>query len=279
VRPLLILASFPRAISDICAESSIPNQQVFSHTYVEAKRYRRTLVAVINGYNVARAIREGLIEADDEQEKDREDAREDDQSMFIPEDKAPPASNLRTSLNPQAPAFTSKFGETIASKPGEKTVFGGPGTALSSRSPAPTMSPGDFSEFRFGSKPSTNLIPQSSTGFKFGESFNPTAIATKAPFGGLNFGQDRATAAPYPSPSFTGTTQQPIPSSSTTTAPAGIAASTQVTPVGAAATAQTTAGECTLCPMYRISCPNTPANAARRDRWDTDSQKGMTIVC
>lgn len=136
-----------RTSSDVSVESSIPNRQSFSHTYVEKKRYHRTLTAVINGVPVAEAIRQGLVEPAGEQEgpEPEEDATgEDDQSMFVPEDKptstpaAATSSLFGSGLSPTASTFTPtvKFGEDSSgfAKPSEKltSTFGQPTTTFGS---------------------------------------------------------------------------------------------------------------------------------------------------
>ncbi|KIV77338.1 hypothetical protein PV11_09141 [Exophiala sideris] len=111
-------------------QSLIPNQQLFSHGYVEKKRYHRTLTSVINGATVAEAVRNGWIEPEEEQETAEEEARDDDQSMFVPEDKptASPASSIfGSSLNPAASAFTPNFAQSPPiTKPAEASTFGQP---------------------------------------------------------------------------------------------------------------------------------------------------------
>ncbi|KAI1612236.1 SAC3/GANP/Nin1/mts3/eIF-3 p25 family-domain-containing protein [Exophiala viscosa] len=111
-------------------QSSIPNLQLFSHTYVEEKRYHRTITSVINGATVAEAIRNGWIEPEEEQETAEEESRDDDQSMFVPEDKptASPASSVfGSSLNAAASAFTPNFAQSPPiTKPAEASTFGQP---------------------------------------------------------------------------------------------------------------------------------------------------------
>ncbi|KIW20694.1 hypothetical protein PV08_01271 [Exophiala spinifera] len=108
-------------------QSSIPNKQTFSHSYVEKKRYHRTLTAVINGTSVSEAIRRGLIEApEDEVDNEQNEVNDDDQSMFVPQDQ-PKAATFGTSLNPEASTFTPKFGQTPATpKTIESSTFGQP---------------------------------------------------------------------------------------------------------------------------------------------------------
>ncbi|OQV10340.1 hypothetical protein CLAIMM_14357 [Cladophialophora immunda] len=112
--------------------SSIPRRQVFSHSYVERKRYHRTLTAVINGATVAEAIRHGWVESEEEDARPIDDTRDDDQGMFVPETKATSTSATSSfsgpSLNPQAASFTPTFGQSTASsswtKPTEFAGFG-----------------------------------------------------------------------------------------------------------------------------------------------------------
>ncbi|KIX96874.1 uncharacterized protein Z520_07594 [Fonsecaea multimorphosa CBS 102226] len=136
--------------------SSIPRRQVFSHTYVERKRYRRTLTAVINGATVAEAIRQGWVEPEDEDARGpADDTRDDDQSMFVPETKpttSAGSSVFGPSLNPQAAPFTP-FGQSTPSssltKPTVFSGFGSSGSFNAAASVKPTI------ESPFG-KPLTN---------------------------------------------------------------------------------------------------------------------------
>jgi hypothetical protein len=120
-------------------ESSIPNKQLFSHGIVEAKRFRRTLTAVINGKAVPQAVREGLVVADEEQQQDQEEEEEadDGESLFLPEKKpisANPFANAsgQTSANPFAKASTPAFNPQAPSfapgtgmfQPPQATPFG-----------------------------------------------------------------------------------------------------------------------------------------------------------
>jgi len=97
-------------------ESSIPTKQVFSYGIVEAKRFRRTLTAVINGKTVPQAVREGLVETYDTQREaiEEEEPADDGESLFLPTMKpvsANPFANSaeQTPANPFAKTATPGF--------------------------------------------------------------------------------------------------------------------------------------------------------------------------
>src|SRR3954468_21133195 len=110
-------------------ESSTPNRQIFSHSIVEAKRYRRSLVAVINGIGVARAIREGLIEADLRQDDEPTNAMEDDsgEGLFFPENNTASSTfgdnKSASTFNPEASNFTPSTA-SWTKPPSSTTSFG-----------------------------------------------------------------------------------------------------------------------------------------------------------
>ncbi|KAJ9603754.1 actin cytoskeleton and mitosis protein [Cladophialophora chaetospira] len=132
-------------------KSSTPTQQVFSYKYVEKKRYRRTLTAVINGMNVADAVRSGSTESneseDDQLHPDYE-AESDDESMFVPENEPATgtlgSSTFGSSLDPTASSFTPTFGKNTTSspffRPATESSFGNPAGAGSFGS---TANPGN----------------------------------------------------------------------------------------------------------------------------------------
>ncbi|OAL26797.1 hypothetical protein AYO20_09939 [Fonsecaea nubica] len=126
--------------------SSIPRRQVFSHSFVERKRYRRTLTSIINGTTVAEALRQGWVEPEEEDVRPADDTREDDQSMFVPEAKttsiSAASSFFGASLNPQAAPFAPTFGQSPASsslnKPPALSGFGSSGSFNIGSSTKPT---------------------------------------------------------------------------------------------------------------------------------------------
>lgn len=209
-----------RASSDICVESSIPNRQSFSHTYVEKKRYHRTLTAVINGVPVAEAIRQGLVEPDDEESPGLEldeAVGEDDQSMFVPETKPTPPtlkpSPSGPALNPEASTFTPKFGESQGSS---SSVFGRPAEKSTSSFGQPTS----FGSSGFGSSGLSTGFGSASTASMFGK----PAVGQPQPgsfsFGG--FGQtpkEPASNSPNLAAPSTSQTQAPALSSNPVTTP------------------------------------------------------------
>ncbi|EXJ79951.1 hypothetical protein A1O3_08237 [Capronia epimyces CBS 606.96] len=230
-------------------QSSIPSRQSFSHTYVEKKRYHRTLTAVINGVPVAEAIRQGLVEPEREQdspEQDEEAFGEDDQSMFVSEAK-PTATSIKSSsfgspfstLNPEASTFLPKFGESAPAlnKPAEKSTFGqltgfgsssfgssgfsaGFGSPSSSSSFAnPLAGPKPVERFSFGgfTQPPKELKfnPTPSTGPAASQTTapSPTSDSVKTPtFTGFNFGPAVTTSATTPTtPAAATSTSSAIP--------------------------------------------------------------------
>jgi hypothetical protein len=89
------------------------------------------LVAVINGIGVARAIREGLIEADPQQDGEQSNTMDEDPSegLFFPEDNTAPSSSSETRsasiFNPEASSFTPSA-TTQPSWPTSTGSFGKP---------------------------------------------------------------------------------------------------------------------------------------------------------
>lgn len=141
------------------------SKQAFSQRIVERKRYRRTLVAVINGIPAADAIRNGLVEEASQDQSADDDGRgeSDANSMFVPESTVPAKESTKavSGLDPKAamfsptgifgtPANTSKpatgngnpfgFGAKTPLAPAPKPVvdnpFGRPVTTAGQQSPS-----------------------------------------------------------------------------------------------------------------------------------------------
>jgi hypothetical protein len=164
--------------SDRGVESKIPKQQKFSQTFVEDKRCRRNLAAVINGMTVADAIRAELVDAEDGDDEEHiiqvEPNAEEENSMFFPDTSASQfKSAFSMGFNPEATPFSSsKFGESAASTISQK--FGQPaGAGISQKfggPPVPTLSR-TFGEFA-GASPMTKSaqpadpVPHFSSGQK-----------------------------------------------------------------------------------------------------------------
>ncbi|KIX09959.1 uncharacterized protein Z518_01040 [Rhinocladiella mackenziei CBS 650.93] len=217
-------------------QSSIPNQQLFSHHYVEKKRFRRTLPAVINGVTVAEAIRQGWVEGDEEEEASEEDAREDDQSMFIPESK-PNFASTNTSvfgspLNPQASPFTPQFGSSGFGGFGSSPSTFGKSTSTQQQPESPfkpegvTQPPKVQQQDSFGSggfeippkEPKFNSTNTTEpTAFRAAEliqtndSISPTPTTTTASFKGFNLGKPLSASATT-APNTTASSAQSAPS-------------------------------------------------------------------
>ncbi|KEF60597.1 uncharacterized protein A1O9_02158 [Exophiala aquamarina CBS 119918] len=208
----------PTSNSDVNLDQScIPRSQSFSYNLVEKKRYRRTLTAVINGTSVARAIREGWIEASEEMVDEQEESRDDEQSLFVPEGNSfggfTPSSSFGKGLNPSASIFkpavsqqsmvkSSTFGQpTDQSKFGIPTsnptftTFGQPAVAASTRA-AITPETNGSSIFAKAAaeekKPGSSFgSPTSSAAPEFNQSFSFTALPQTA----------QIQSPPIPSPS------------------------------------------------------------------------------
>ena len=74
---------------------------MFSYGIVEAKRFRRTLTAVINGKTVPQAVREGLVETDENQQEIVEDNDVfDEEPLLAPEQQAVSANPFAKSAEP-----------------------------------------------------------------------------------------------------------------------------------------------------------------------------------
>ena len=172
-------------------ESSIPKTQVFSYGIVEAKRFRRTLTAVINGKTVPQAVREGLVEMDEDQQgtADYNDVAADDESLFVPEKQAVSANPFanaaeQVTANPFAKPVEQVTGNPFARTTEEASTvtFGNPATsAFNPQAPAfapgmlqqpsgvsayPFASPGPFNPFVTKSaQASTNPFTNSGSPF------------------------------------------------------------------------------------------------------------------
>jgi hypothetical protein len=201
-------------------ESSTPSPQVFSHTIVEAKRYRRSLVAVINGIGVARAIREGLIEADPQQEGEQSNAMDEDSSggLFFPEESTAPSPPRETRpasiFNPEASSFMPGA-TTQPSWPTSTGSFGKPSTFAPSTStssaPKTTQSGSQFPSFVPSSSTTTSSFGMNSTPFSnpFQPKVQPPAASSTPPttatapfqFSDFKFGQPTSTNPPSASTS------------------------------------------------------------------------------
>ncbi|KAJ9494718.1 actin cytoskeleton and mitosis protein [Exophiala xenobiotica] len=227
-------------------QSQIPNRQSFSHTYVEKKRYRRTLTAVINGATVAEAIRQGWVveSPDEESDSQQNEVREDDQSMFVPQDRPQSASSsiFGSSLNPAASTFTPKFGQSPGTgKATEKSTFGQPTSTSTSASafgqPSTGFGGSGFGSSGFGSfgsspvpadspfgKPASSQQqqPQKETPFSFA-GFGVSSGTTKNEVDAAQTQKSALPVAQAPQPTFPGfgfgkPTSKPVETSAPPTA-------------------------------------------------------------
>ncbi|EXJ62622.1 hypothetical protein A1O7_03060 [Cladophialophora yegresii CBS 114405] len=235
-------------------KSSTPGQQVFSHKFVEKKRYRRTFTAVVNGVTVADAIRSGAIEPDEgEHGRAEYDPEDDAESMFVAEDQpAPsPANSLKSgsSLDPTASVFTPAFGNTPTSsvfgKPATESPFGtstastGFGSTSNTHSEQGTTAstfgkPSDAGGFGFSSTttpsgfPSTFGKPADSGAFGSSAANSPSRLTT--PFGNSTTLQPQSATStdpqPQPATSTPGVFATPAAPVSTELAAGGFASST-----------------------------------------------------
>lgn len=118
------------------------SSQVFSQSVVENKRMARTFPAVISGYTVSRARKEGLI-YEDETIDDSDMAMDQDNLMTTPKAAAAPSNGFQ----PSSQATTSSASPFAAPSTGQ-SIFSSPfQTATSSSSEAKPAS------FTFGSTP------------------------------------------------------------------------------------------------------------------------------
>lgn len=136
-------------------QSSIPKEIIFSHTFVEDKRCRRSLMAIINNVSPASAIRQGMVEEGDGDGQQQE-AEDDGQSLFIPESTPAQKTFGFGAFNPEAASF--KPSTTFGSGPvPANSIFGG-----SQTSSAASVS----SSFTTSANPSTaQSTPHFSTSF------------------------------------------------------------------------------------------------------------------
>jgi hypothetical protein len=114
------------------------------------------------------------VEPDEESDTPEEAMKEDDQSMFVPENQpslmTPSASTFGSSLNPEASTFNPKFGDAPASaKPPERSTFGQPtsfngtgfgGTGFGTFGSAGGLQPATSSTTTFGKPPVTQQPSQ-----------------------------------------------------------------------------------------------------------------------
>jgi hypothetical protein len=113
---------------------------------VEEKRYHRTLVAVINGVGVARAIRDGLImeqsELEDAEEEEESEIN-DESSLFVPETRKEDGKvdqrNPFLPLNPQATTSEPKM--SVSQSPFVSTASHGHTNSTEDNSNAAAASP------------------------------------------------------------------------------------------------------------------------------------------
>ncbi|KIW71012.1 hypothetical protein, variant [Phialophora macrospora] len=201
-------------------KSSTPAQQVFSHKYVEKKRYRRTLTAVVNGVIVADAIRSGSIEPDEgEQGGPEYDAEDDAESMFVAEDQPVPSltnsSKSGFSLNPTASAFTPTFGTTTTSP-----AFGKPATDSPFRTSTGSAGFGSTSNTISDQPKTESTLGKLSSSGGFGFSTTPTPsgfssalgkTADPSAFGSKTTSSPSGLTETFRNP----TVQQPQPTTST----------------------------------------------------------------
>jgi hypothetical protein len=136
------LQTLARECSNLFPGSSIPNKQVFSYGIVEAKRFRRTFTAVINGKTVPQAVREGLVEMDEghHDATEEDDLPDDGESLFLPE-RQPVSTDpfANSTAQPSANPFT-KSAELVTANP-----FTQP-TAPGFNPQAPAFAPGLFQQ-------------------------------------------------------------------------------------------------------------------------------------
>ncbi|ETI23530.1 hypothetical protein G647_05332 [Cladophialophora carrionii CBS 160.54] len=225
-------------------KSSTPGQQVFSHKYVEKKRYRRTFTAVVNGVTVADAIRSGAIESDEGEDGRAEyDPEDDAESMFVADDQPAPSpansSKPGFSLDPTASVFTPASGNTTAS-----STFGKPATA--SPFGTSTVSAGFGSTSNTTSDRATTAStfgkPSNSGGFGFSTTATPSGFlssfnkpadsgafgssATSSPFGLTTTFGNSTILQPQSATSTSDVFGLPTASISTESTAAGFASST-----------------------------------------------------
>jgi len=178
--------------ADTCVESLIPNQQIFSGL-VEQKRYRRTLVAVINCISVPRAIREGLVEADMDQEGESSEtgADNDADAMFIPDKNAAQAvieTTKRQTFNPRATSFTPQLETSQTPNSSTSSIFASTNQKLDYRSSPPTLN-ASFATTPAGTgNPTPEKVGWNST-FNFNSPVPATSTAATSALL-FNFGQD-----------------------------------------------------------------------------------------
>jgi hypothetical protein len=187
---------------------------------------------------------------DEEADSQQNEAREDDQSMFVPQDRPKSASFslFGSPLNPAASTFTPKFGQSPGTgKATEKSTFGQPTSTSTSTStfgqPSTGLGGSGFGSSGFGSfgsspvpadspfgKPASSQRqqPQKEAPFSFGgfgvstneveaaqtkKSAAPVAQASQPTFPGFGFGQQPS------KPVETSAPPTAAPTSTTSTSP------------------------------------------------------------
>lgn len=276
-----------RAVSDSSIESSIPRQQSFSYNIVEKKRYRRSLTAVINGTSVAQAIREGWVEAEDDLEAEQEEVQNDEQSLFVPENRSfgdsTTPSIFGTGLNPAATIFkpaaaTSPAIEKVSSfgQPTDFAKFGIPAPNSSSTTFGPTTTqpvskPENGSSVfttalasektplpTFG-QPTSATAPIASQTFTFGPSTQSSPLQAASTPSATSFGTFGV--AKKDEPSALASAKQPtFPGFNFGTAPSTSSLPTAATPkVQEAGTAAVTASDATTARIHKSSNPTFPS--------------------
>jgi hypothetical protein len=173
-------------------DSLIPKEIVFSENFVESKRCRRTLGAVINNVRPADAIRQGLVE--EGHAGQAAEAEDDGEGLFIPESKAAPRRFGTGAFNPEVPVFklSGSFGSTPLPT---NSIFGRPSSA--SPEPNPLFSSAHQPSTQTGTSQFGGFADQTATGQgttpplsrKFGEGFASAATAapsTTGPSSGLS---------------------------------------------------------------------------------------------
>lgn len=195
--------------------SSTPKQQLFSHSLVEQKRCRRSLVAIINDVKPADALRRGLVEEADPDDAQADGVNGDEDSLFIPEQRPTFGQSNATgfgSFNPEATAFkpSSPFGAATTSGPsifGNSTTSATPGSLGFTRkfgeaspfgtSPEPPKLSSKFGEFASQGFAASSPEPPKLTS-KFGEQFGtPQESTAAAPFS-TRFGQSAQSSTSTP---------------------------------------------------------------------------------
>ena len=166
------------------------------------------MVAVINGIGVAQAIREGLIEADLQQDGEQPNAMDEDSSegLFFPEDSTAPSFSSETRpasiFNPEASSFTPGA-TTQPSWPTSTGSFGKP-SAFTPFAPSTSTSSTPTSITQSGS-PFPSFLPTSSTttsGFGMGATPFTNPFQPKAQPPATSSTNSTTATAPFQFPDF-----------------------------------------------------------------------------